>query len=141
MPCRGGAGGNWRRCNMPQKSCYGGTQFEVYGKVVDLQQHGSRVEFRLEPVSVPEAAMMDGNDIVLATILICHKLIRTSRGMVNEAEVFFANRNWKYVCDTTFLIRDGDKVRIFIDNDEIDKVRDSQMDGNVEIPLADVFKA
>lgn len=126
---------------MPKKSCYGGTQFEVYGKVVDLQQYGSRVEFRLEPVSVPEAAMMCGNDIVLATILICHKLIRTSRGMVNEAEVFFANRKWKYVCDVTFRIKDGDTIRIFIDYDEIDRVRDSQMDGNVEIPLADVFKS
>lgn len=126
---------------MPKKHCYGGTQFETFGEVVDLRQYGSEVKFRLEPVLAKEAAMTDGKVIAKATVLICHKLIRTCNGMLLDPEVFFANRKWKYVYRVNSSIKNGDMVRIFIERDEIDRVRTSQMDESVEVQLASVIKS
>lgn len=126
---------------MSKKNCYGGTQFEASGIVVDLQNNGSEVKFRLEPVLAKEAAMTDGKVVAKATVLICHKLIRTCNGMLLDPEVFFANREWKYVYRGNSSIKNGDMVRIFIERDEIDRVRASQMDESVEIQLASVIKS
>lgn len=126
---------------MTKKTCYGGTQFEASGKVVDLQQQGSAVKFRLEPILAKDAVMSDGNVATRATVLICRKLIRTRSGMEDASEVFPANRKWMYVYGADSLIKNGDMVRIFIERDEIDRVRASQMDESVEVQLAGVIKS
>ena len=125
---------------MTKKTCYGGTQFEASGKVVDLQQQGSKVKFRLKPALVNGAAMSNGNATAMATVLICRKLTKTCNGMENNNEVFLANRKWWYVYDAGSLIKNGDMVRIFIARNEIDKVRDLQMKESVEVPLSGVIK-
>lgn len=122
-----------------KKNCYGGILYEVYGTVVDLKKSGLNVEFGLEPFLAPEAAMTDGNDTVPATVLIRHKLVRKVHGMSHDADIFFANRKWRYTYDTELPIRNGDRVRIFIDTLEIDKVRSKQMDGSCTLPLANVL--
>lgn len=116
------------------KDVYGGKEYEMCGIVANLSKNAGYYTFNLEPLLCADAEVTDGNVRKPASILVCRKLVRSICGMMHEAELFVANRNWRFkVQGDNLKIAENQVVRVFVAKETLDKLDGEQMRDDVEV--------